>query len=81
MKIDQINELISSKAWIIVKLFGYWNIKITWKGEENVIRVRGIYHPNEVIQYVSRLRDYCFENTWYDCKTLNVFKLRKDRKN
>jgi len=80
LKLDQLNELSSTKKWIIQKIFNIWNIKIVWKDKENVIWYKWIYCPNEVVAYVSRLRDFTRENPGYDYKTLEKFKLRKDRK-
>jgi len=80
LKIAQIGELTVSKKWIISKIFGFWNIKITWQDKECVIWVRWINYSHEVIQYISRLKDYILENPWYDYNKLNPFKLRKERK-
>lgn len=80
LKIDQLNELISNKKWILEKVFNFGNIKITWKSKENVIWVIWINLPDEVVQYVSRLRDYILDNPWYDFNELKEFKSRKERK-
>ncbi len=79
LKIDQINELTVSKVWIMANIFWFWNIKITGKDKETVIRIKWISYPYEVIQYISRIRDYCIENPWYDYNEINSFKLRKER--
>lgn len=81
LKLDQLNELSSTKKWIIQKIFNIWNIKIVWKGEGNVIWYKWIYCPNEVVAYTSRLRDFIRENPNYDFKLLKEFKTRKERKN
>ena len=80
LKLDQLNELSSSKKWIIQKVFNIWNIKIVWKGNENVIWYKWIYCPNEVVAYISRLRDFLRENSDYNFKMLEEFKTRKERK-
>lgn len=80
LKIDQINELTITKPWMIAKLLNFWNIKIVWKDKEAVIWIKWLSYNDEVVQYVSRLKDYFLENPWYDCKKLVPFKLRKERK-
>lgn len=80
LKLDQLNELTYSIRWIYNKLFNVWNIKIVWKDKENVIYFTWIKNPDEVVQYISRLRDFLFENPDYDFNDLKEFKSREKRK-
>jgi len=80
MKLDQINEKIARRRWVIETIFKIWNVKISWYDKENVIWFEGVKYPHEVVQYVSRLVDYIKENPDYDYKTLIEFIPRKYRK-
>jgi len=80
LKLDQLNELTCSIKWVYNKLFNIWNIKIVWKAKENVIYFTWIKKPDEVVQYISRLRDYLFENVDYNFNKLKEFKSRGKRK-
>jgi len=80
LKIDRLNELIFTKKWLIQKFFNYWNIKIIWNDRENVIWFVGVSYPDEIVSYISRLRDFLRENPNFDYTQINEFKLRKNRK-
>jgi len=81
LKLDQLNEVSSTKMWIIEKLFQIGNIKIVGKDKENVIWFQWIKYPKEVVLYISRLRDYLFvENPDYNLDEIKEFIPRKKRK-
>lgn len=80
LKIDQINELTFTKIWLFPKLLNYWNIKIIWKDKEAAIWVRWINYPDEIVQYISRLRDFLIENPDFDYQQITPFIPRKIRK-
>ncbi len=80
LKIDQINELTFTKIWLFPKLLNYWNIKIIWKDKEAAIWVRWITYPDEIVQYISRLRDFLIENPDFDYQEITPFIPRKIRK-
>lgn len=74
------NKFSFKKIGISAKIFNYWTIRIISKDEHTTIWWNGIKHPNEVIQYVSRLRDFLDENPKFDHNKLQKFKTRKERK-
>ena len=80
LKIDQINKLVFLKKWIISEILKIWNIKIVWKDKEATVYFTWIYRPDEIIQYISRLRDFLFENPDFDFNKINKFKTRTERK-
>jgi len=81
LKLDQLNEVSSAKVGFVEKLFKLGNIKVVGKDKENVIWFKWIKYPQEVVLYISRLRDYVvFERPDYKLEDLIEFKPKKERK-
>ncbi len=80
LKLDQINELTFERNWFLKKLFNFGNIKIVWKDREAVMWVIWLKYPDEIVQYISRLKDFIKENPDFEIDKLLPFIPRKIRK-
>ena len=80
LKLDQLNELNFVRKWIISKFLNIWNIKIVWKDKENTIWFQWVKYPDEIVLYISRLRDFLKENPNFPVEKLKPFIPRKMRK-
>lgn len=80
LKLDQLNELSTSKKGLLSKILNFWNIKIVWKDKENAIWFQWVKYPDEIILYISRLRDFLRENPDFPINKIKPFIPRKLRK-
>lgn len=78
--LKQLNKFSFKKIWFFAKVLNYGTVRIISKDEHTTIRWNWIKYPNELIQYISRLKDFLNENPDFDQKELQVFKTRKERK-
>ena len=73
-------ETIANCRWIFDRLFHCGTLSFIWKDEKTVIHFVWIKNPEEVVMYVSRVKDFIIENKDYDYKQLKEFLQRKHRK-
>ena len=80
LKIYNLQETIANCRWIFDKVFDCGTLSFIGKDEQTEIHFVWIKNPEEIVMYVSRIKDFIVENKDYDYKQLREFVTRKNRK-
>ena len=79
LKLKQVTEIIAVKKWFLNKILTTGNVKFVGKDKETVIWFQNVKYPEEIVMYVSRLKDFLKENPDVEPTQLKPFIPRKER--
>ena len=79
IRLDQIVQAVYSKKWIWENLLKFGSIKIVATAKEATLWFRWISLPDEVVAYISRLRDFLAQNPDVNISQIRPFITRRQR--